>query len=351
MPAQPSSRSKPKPAAGKTSTPANASTALDFIAKAKSLPTIVLLYGSEEFLATQCRDTIRRLAKATSDQLETVQLDASTYQGGELLLHSSPSLFGGDTLIEVSNASSMSEAFLTDAMAYVRDPAPDVCLSISHSGGMRGKKLIDAMAAAGVTRVECQPLKKDAEKAHFVQARFRMAHKQIEPQAITVLVSAVGADLGELASACAQLMSDVEGNVTVDVVQKYYGDRVEATAFKVADFALSGRAAEALSHLRFALETGVDPVPLVATLALKVRQVARVYGAVGSSASFAKAFAMAPWQVDAAKRESRRFTEEGLKHCLVALAEADVQVKGASRDPIYAVERAVLTIARSARQG
>jgi hypothetical protein len=65
-------------------------------------------------------------------------------------------------------------------------------------------------------------------------------------------------------------MNDTSGEVTEETVEKYYGGRVEATAFKVADAALAGRAGAALSMLRHALATGVDPVPLVAALAMKV---------------------------------------------------------------------------------
>ena len=95
-------------------------------------------------------------------------------------------------------------------------------------------------------------------------------------------------------------MNDTSGEVTEETVEKYYGGRVEATAFKVADAALAGRAGAALSMLRHALATGVDPVPLVAALAMKVRAVARVADLRGSSASLAKDLGMAPWQVDQA---------------------------------------------------
>ncbi|MDN5667962.1 MAG: DNA polymerase III subunit delta, partial [Renibacterium salmoninarum] len=40
---------------------------------------------------------------------------------------------------------------------------------------------------------------------------------------------------------------------------------------------------------------------------------------------------------------------EGLAEAVRALALADAQVKGAGRDPVYAVERAVTIIATAAR--
>jgi DNA polymerase-3 subunit delta len=124
---------------------------------------------------------------------------------------------------------------------------------------------------------------------------------------------------------------------------------VEATAFKVADAAMAGNGPVALSTLRHALATGADPVPLVAALAAKLRTVAKVAGAKGSSAQIAKQLGMQPWLVEQAQRDVRRWTPEGLARSIQVTAEADAQVKGLSRDPVYAVEHAVTVIAAAAR--
>ncbi len=260
----------------------------------------------------------------------------------------SPSLFGENKLIEVSGLASMTDAFLAEALNYLPAPETDCIVVLHHSGGTRGKKLLDAVKTAGFPVVECLPLKKDSEKAEFVTQEFKAAGRRIEAPAVRSLVAAVGSQLSELAAACSQLISDSDGTITVDLIDKYYGGRVEATAFKVADAAVAGNAAVALSSLRHALATGVDPVPLVASLAMKVRAVAKVHGARGSSAVLATSLGMAPWQVDQARREAERWSEEGLAEAIRALALADAQVKGASRDPVYAVERAVTIIATAA---
>ena len=68
------------------------------------------------------------------------------------------------------------------------------------------------------------------------------------------------------------------------------------------------------------------------------------------SADVAKTLGMAPWQVERAQRELRGWRDDGLATAVLALAEADAAVKGGGRDPVYAVERCVLTIA-AARTG
>lgn len=306
---------------------------------------VVLLSGPEEYLASRAAESIRAQVRTAQPGAELVRFDAGSYDAGTLTMQASPSLFGDWKIMEVAGLAQMNDAFLVDALAYLEDPAPDVVLVMRHSGGNRGKKLLDAIKAAKATVVDCQPLKKDGEKAEFVTTEFRLARRRIDPDAVRVLVAAVGSQLPELAAACQQLMADTAGDISAETVEKYYGGRVEATGFKVADAALAGRTAQALSMLRHALATGADPVPIVAALAMKVRAVAKVHGVRGSSMQLAKDLGMAPWQVDQARKEAQRFSSEALARCIRALAEADAQVKGESRDPVYAVERAVTVIA------
>ncbi|WP_375164372.1 DNA polymerase III subunit delta [Arthrobacter sp.] len=306
---------------------------------------VVLLLGPEEYLAARGFESVRRRTRETEPDAETVRLDAAQYEPGSLIMLGSPSLFGGTQIIEARGLAQMNDAFLQDALEYVSNPAPDVVLVMHHAGGTRGKKLLDSLKSGKAVVVECQPLKKDSDKVDFATAEFRNARRRIEPDAVRALVAAVGSSLSELAAACHQLASDSDGVISTETVEKYYGGRIEATGFKVADAALAGRGGQALAMLRHALSSGADPVPLLAALAMKLRAVAKVYGVRGSSAQLAKELGMAPWQVDQARREAQRWSPEGLNHCIQVLAEADAQVKGEARDPIYAVERAVTAIA------
>lgn len=310
---------------------------------------VVLITGPEEYLGIRAIDRIRAQVRAADPDVEVSRLNADSYEAGSLAMNVSPSLFGESKLIEVEGLESMNDAFLADALTYLKQPDQDAVLVLRHGGGARGKKLLDAVKAGGWPVVDCQPLKKDAEKTAFVVAEFRAASRRIEPDAVQALVNAVGANLSELAAACSQLISDASTTVDAETVERYYGGRIEATAFKVADAAMAGNGPLALSTLRHALATGADPVPLVAALAAKLRTVAKVAGAQGSSAQIAKQLGMQPWLVEQAQRDVRRWTPEGLARSIQVTAEADAQVKGLSRDPVYAVEHAVTVIATSAR--
>ena len=198
--------------------------------------------------------------KSSDAGVEINDLDAAYYQQGDLLQLASPSLFGEPRLLRVQAVEKCNDAFLEDALSYLSAPEADVVVVLRHGGGNRGKKLLDALKSAGAAAlvVECKEIKKDAERVTFVQQEFQRHCVTIEPRAVRVLVDAFSTDLAELASACSQLITDVgSAGITAATVERYYGGRVEATTFQIADQAISGHFAEALALLRHAMNSGV----------------------------------------------------------------------------------------------
>lgn len=309
------------------------------------LAPVVLVRGAEGLLADRAVARVVEQAQAADPGTEVTTLDAAGYEAGQLAMIASPSLFDESRCIVVTAVETCTDAFITDALAYLEQVAQDVTLVLQHGGGVRGKKLLDAVTRAGHPVVSCEPLKRDAQKADFVSAEFRRANRQIDAAAVQALVQAVGSDLRELGAACSQLLADTTGPVGADVVERYHGGRVEATGFKVADAAIAGRSAQAVSLLRHALDTGLNPVPIVAVLALKLRTMAKVEAVSGRGGT--GTLGLAPWQVDQARRELAGWSPEGLARAIGAVAAADAEVKGLSRDPEFAVERAVLRVAAS----
>jgi len=299
---------------------------------------VVLLTGPEEFLADRASRMLRDALRAGDPALEVSDLAADTYAPGELLTLASPSLFGEARLIRVASVEKCSDAFLEEALSYLAAPADDTVVLLRHAGGVRGKRLLDAIRAGegGAIEVSCPELRGDQERWEFVQSEFRAAGRAVTPGAIRGLVNAFSGDLAELASAVQQLLDDNDGDVTEVTVDKYYGGRVETTAFEVADAAIAGRTGDALVLLRHALESGADPVPVVAAFALKVRGMAKVAGTRGGGAELAGRLGMAPWQVDRARRDAAGWSDDDLARAVETVAETDALVKGAGRDPVYA---------------
>lgn len=312
---------------------------------------VVLVSGTETFLADRTVRRLRDFLKDEDPSLEVVDLDADSYGPGELLTVASPSLFMEPRFIRVNAVEKCTDAFITETLAYLQDPAENTYLVLRHNGGVRGKKLLDALRGGlgGGIEVVCAEIKKDAEKYDFAVAEFKTAGRRITPGALRALVAAFSDDLAELASAAQQLMDDSSGEITEATVERYYGGRVESNAFKVADAALAGRRGEALVTLRHALSSGADPVPIVAAFAMKVRTMAKVSGTRGGSGQLASQLGMAPWQLDRARRDLAGWDEDGLARTIEALAEADAGVKGAVRDPVFAIERLIGVVANRGR--
>jgi DNA polymerase III subunit delta len=310
---------------------------------------VVLVSGPEELLAERAVERVIVLARQQDPEVEVTRIDAGEYGRGTLEVVTSPSLFDEARLVVVEGVERCTDDLIADALAYLAAPAPDVVLVLRHGGGQRGKKLLDALRGAQVPTVQCDLVKKDADKTAFVTAELRRAGRRAEPAAVRALVDAVGSDLRELAAACAQLVADSTGVISAATVERYYGGRVEASGFHVADAALEGDPGRAVALLRHALATGVDPVPLVAALAAKLRVLAKVAATRGRGQDAVRALGLAPWQVERAARELARWTPEGLAEAITAVAQADAEVKGQSRDPQFAVERAVLRVAAASR--
>lgn len=312
---------------------------------------VVLMSGPEQLLADRASARIRDLLRAEDPSLEVSEVDAADYATGELFSLASPSLFGEPRLIRVRNVEKCSDAFLADALQYLEAPDSGATLVLRHGGGVRGKRLLDAIRSGlgdGI-EVACAELKRDQDRQDFVRAELRQAGKQVTPGAVRALVQAFGDDLAALDAACRQLAADAEADIDERVVDKYYGGRVETSAFRVADAALAGQSGQALVLLRHALASGADPVPIVAALASKVRTMAKVSGARGPVGAVASQLGFAPWMVERARKDLAGWAEEGLAASIEACAAADAAVKGAGRDPVYAVERLVAILAARGR--
>lgn len=313
--------------------------------------SVVLVTGPEQFLAERAIRQLRDQLAAEDPALEVHDLEADHYQPGELVTLASPSLFGEPRLIRATAVEKCSDAFLTEALRYVESPADDTVLVLRHGGGVRGKKLLDAIrggAGAGI-EVVCAELKRDSDKLDFAAAEFAAERRRISPGALRALVQAFSDDLAELASACQQLLADAAAEITETTVEKYYSGRIETNAFKVADMAIAGQQGDALVLLRHALHSGADPVPVVAAFASKIRTMAKVSGEHGGSGQLASRLGLAPWQVERAQRDLRGWTDDGLGRCIEMLAETDAAVKGAERDPVYALERMITSVATRGR--
>lgn len=310
------------------------------------LAPITLVVGPEELLAERAVAEVLAAARAADADADVRDLPPGGLQPGTLAEVTSPSLFGERKVVVIRAVHELTDAASAELRAYLSQPADSVCLVCVHNGGGKGKVVLEAMRRAGARRVDCPEVKKVGDRIAFVKAEARLAGRRISDEGARALLDAVGSGLRELANACSQLVADTPGVIDEVVVRRYYAGRAEVSSFMVADQAVEGRVAEALTNLRWALGSGVDAVLVTSALAMGLRNIARLATAPRGlrPADLARELGMPPWKVDRVRQQMRGWTGEGIAAALAAVAEADAAVKGAGDDNAYALERAVVAV-------
>jgi DNA polymerase-3 subunit delta len=305
-----------------------------------------LLLGDEELLVSRAVAEVVAAARAADAEADIRELAAAELAAADLYDLLSPSLFGGRRVVVVRGAHEAKPEVIEALRSYVADPADEVVLVVVHPGGARGKALIDAMRGAGAAVVECAKVTRAEERLSFIRAEVARVGGSITPEAVAVLLDAVGNDLRELSTACSQLVADTGGRVDAAAVTRYHRGRAEVTGFAVADRAVVGDVPGALEALRWALAVGVAHVLVADALADGVRSIARVSAAGrGNPYAMAGPLGMPPWKVKRAQSQARGWSEAGLGRAMRVVADLNAGVKGVAADPAYALEAAIRAVA------
>ncbi len=322
---------------------------------------LTLVVGGESLLVERAVDSVLRAARASDPHTERRDLDA-TEQGivGRIDEACSPTLFGGGAVIVVDNVESGDESAVAALVSASARASDEVTIIALHSGGARGKKLLDQLAQAAGTRVECAEIKKGRGISDFVAAELKAAKRTMSPQAQALLIAAVGSDVRALASACSQLANDIESReIEADDVSMYFGGTADVTGFQIADAVMNRQGSQALRLLRLA--EGADGSRLgpatVASLTNSIRQLVAVSTAPSgmSERDLAIHARVPPWKLRTLNQQARRWSQRDLATAIVILGDLDAAMKGGLRhgeqlEPVQkglALESAVVSLARS----
>jgi len=309
------------------------------------VPALHLVLGEEELLAEREVDAAVAVARAGEPHAEVRRHRAGELSPAELTAALSPSLFAEARVVVLLGAQEASKELAAAVLVQAADLAEGIVLVVVHAGGARNRSLAEELRKAGAVLARCDRITRYEERADFVRAEVRRAGGRIAPDAVGVLIEAVGSDLRELAAAANQLVADTGGTVDERAVRRYHRGRAEVSGFAVADKVVAGDRAGALEALRWALALGVAHVLVADALADGLRTVAKVAAAGrGDVNRLAGTLGMPPWKVRKAQSQVRHWRPAALATAFAAAAEVNAEVKGAAVDPDYALERAVLRI-------
>jgi DNA polymerase-3 subunit delta len=315
--------------------------------------SLIVIIGDEEFLVDRA---VRRLIDETvgSDRAsaDVLQVEAAELDGGRLATLVAPSLFADQRVVVLRNADALSKESADELLSLCRRAVDDPTLHVilTHRGKTnRGKTVLEDVLGLGARRIDCPRLTRTGERIDFVRGEFAAQGRSISEDTARALVDAIGADVAELAAACAQLAADTTGRITADVVRRYFRGRADASGFAVADAILDGERSVALEQLRWALATGTAPVLIVGAVAQGLRVLARV-GSAGRGrrpADVARELGLPPWRVDRARAQLRHWTPTAVAAAIVATGAADLAVKGGGVNPAFALEKMIEDIDRA----
>lgn len=315
---------------------------------AQVLGHVVLVTGKEEFLSERTVTSVRQAVRQHDPEAELAESPAHDLTLATLGEMSAPSLFTATRCVVVRQLEDLPEESVAGLLDYCAAPVEDVALVLVHSGGPRGSGVLTRLRKlSAVTEVKSEEVKASA-LPQFVVSEVATHGASITSDAAAFLVQAVGHDLRSLSAAAHQLTSDFPGEqLTVELVQRYFGGRAEAKSFSVADAAFAGRRAVALEELRWAIDTGTPPVLVTSAMAGSARSLARYLGADRGlrEADLARELGVPPWKVRTVRDQSRSWTPDSIASALQAVAVADADIKGRAHDASYTLERLVLTVA------
>ena len=303
-----------------------------------SLP-LTLLVGSEQVLVDRALDDARASARerfGDSPTVVTLSLDDATPESLAEAL--SPTLFGEATLVVIADADGFEDATFSVVERALADPPDGFAVVVHHPGGVKGKRYLTAIRAAGAAEVSCAALKKGRATQDFLLEEVRRHGRRATPDALRALYDAIGHDLPLLVGAIKQLCADLEGDpLDEDGVRAYFGGIADMQGYRVSDSIWERRPVDALRDLRWAVEStgraGVGPA-LTAAISSGLRNMARIQG-MPPSASEADVMRETgirfDWQVRNVRARAKKWRPDRLARAAVTLSGVDVAMKGGLR--------------------
>lgn len=281
------------------------------------------------------------------EDLTVTTVRAGDMTGPELTELLSPSLFGDDRVVVITNMNDAGKDPASLVLSAAKDPAPGITLIIQHSGEGRTKSLVPKLLKLGEEhRADAIPAR---ELPTFVMSEFRHQHVQVGPEVVSALVESVGSDVRELAAAVSQLVADNDGKVDLAAVRRYYTGTAEVSSFTIADDVIAGNVDRAVAGVRRALQLGVAHMAISTAVCRGISEVARLSGQ-GRIDPYrdASRVGMPPWKVKKTHPIAQRWSQAAIAEAVQVAAQMEAGIKGAAGDPDSAVELGVRRLAELA---
>jgi DNA polymerase-3 subunit delta len=298
-------------------------------------PNVLLLWGEDPFL-------LREAAVEALHGVHPAEVEGGEWQGGETSDLATPSLFGEERALMVSDCRHLNEAASRELAAYLGSPAPDARLVLLCQVAERGKPpaaLVKLVQPVGEVRPVAVARK---DLPTWILSRAERHAATLAPDAARAMVEVLGESPAALDAGLEQLAAAFgSGRITREQVRMQFRGLGEQKVWDLCDRLFERDAAGAIRSLRSLLEARDEPLMILGGVSSRVRDLIRVKALPerGSPAEQAKAAGLRfDWQVRRYREQARRFTMGELVAIHARIARADRELKsGATGDVLLPV--------------
>lgn len=316
-----------------------------------TLQRVYLLYGEEAYAIDRA---IEMFAATIDENVRDFNVDRLDSPSTERIIETARTwpMMSERRIVVVRDAPCMgaSDSEAKKLATFLPDIPDCVTLLIIHRGTTDARKaLYKAIAKQGAV-VDFERYS-DKEMAHWASSFARKRGTDLPLDVAHELVARTGRFVSDIASETAKLCDYVGTGrpVTTADIDALVKPNLEYTVFEILEHFLAGRTQAALTQLYDAIhedERGA-PMPLLAFFAGRLRIMLRARALLDSGSNERQAASSLGGSSYAAKKAveaARRFSRTQLEFAVLAMAEADANLKSSRETPADALTRALIAV-------
>jgi DNA polymerase III subunit delta len=293
------------------------------VASKTPVAPVLLLWGEDAFL-------LREAALAALGGIHATEVDGGAWQGSELQDLATPSLFGEQRALLVTDAKALSKEAVAELRAYLDAPDPEAPLVLACTVADRGKPpaaLVKAVEAVGQVRQVAIPRK---ELEGWLVQRAASAGVRLSPPAARALAEIVGPDAGQLVAALDQVADAFGSEIGPVQVHQQFRGLGEQKTWDLCDRAFAKDLPGAIRSLRSIEEAGDEAIMVLGGIASRLRDLIKVRALpprTPPAVAAKQAGLRFEWQARRYQQQAANFTPEDLVRLHERITDADRALK------------------------
>lgn len=314
---------------------------------------LYFLYGKERYLLDRAVELLRARVLDPRTRDFNYELYYGKEAGAARIAQAARTLpmMARRRLVLVRDADEMKADELAALAGYVADPAPETCLVFVAEKADQRLKFFSAFKKHGVL-VKLDPLY-ERQLPDFVRGEAKARGVTLAPDAVTLVVGEIGAELGQLADAVERLAiyAGERKQIGAADVEAVVATTRQRSVFELANAVGAGDRAQALTMLSSMLAARESGVRIVAMLARHLRQLwitSELLKKTRDKFEIAGALGIPPFFADDIIRQARTLDGARAKQMHAALFAADKDLKSSRLDDARILEKLVLEMTSAA---